>query len=468
MRRLLLQLAALGTLAACGHAQAPPPRPLTTSTAPTPEVKEAVGTPGPVDADTQAEIDRGTAQGRSGDVEGARRTFQDIVKRNPNAGPAWVNLGVLAERTGDLKEAEASYRRGAQCTPAPPESWDFLVRLLVRTKRASEAEALARGAVQQQPTDLGARNALTWVLLETGRLPEAEAEAKKVLKADEQNVRAMQLLAGGYYRQGKYELCRLVLENARAVDSKDPVTHNALGTVLLKLKQRPAALESYKTAASLRPDFAEAHSNFGAMLVESGDYEGAVKELEQAVSAAPDLLPARMNLGNAYRGKLELVKAREQYEKVVALDPTLADTYYNLAILHLDSDVPGLDTIDRYNKAIAYFTTYKEKGGSDERVEQYLKDANRAIDREQRRREREKKDQLRKSEKEAAEAKRQAEEAAQAEAAAQAKVAGQATEAAPPADGDAAKPAVATPSDTQTPPAQTSKKKNSRAKLTTP
>jgi hypothetical protein len=124
--------------------------------------------------------------------------------------------------------------------------------------------------------------------------------------------------------------------------------------------------------------------------------------------------------------------------------------------------VPGLDTIDRYNKAIAYFTTYKEKGGADERVEQYLKDANRAIDREQRRREREKKDQLRKAEKEAAEAKRQA------EAAAQAKAAGQATEAAPPAGGDAAKPAEATHSDTQTPPAQTSKKKSSRAKLKTP
>ncbi|RPH69622.1 MAG: addiction module protein [Myxococcaceae bacterium] len=459
MSRLVAPLLGVVALAACGHGQvaAPPPRPLTTSTAATPEVQEgAASGQGPAtDADTQAAIERGIAQGRSGDLDGARRTFRDIVNRNPNAGAAWVNLGVLAERTGDLKEAEASYRRAAQCTPAPPESWDFLARLLVRTKRASEAEALVRGAAQQQPTDLGARNALTWVLLETGRLPEAEAEAKKILKADEQNVRAMQLLAGGYYRQGKYELCRLVLENARAVDPKDPVTHNALGTALLKLKQRPAALESFKTAASLRSDFAEAHSNFGAMLVESGDYEGAVKELELAVSAAPELLPARMNLGNAYRGKLEMVKAREQYEKVVALDPTLADTYYNLAILHLDSDVPGMDTLDRYNKAIAYFNTYKEKGGSDERVEQYLKDANRAIDREQRRREREKKDQLRKAEKEAEE-KRQAEAAARAPA--------EAT----PAGGDATKPTEATPSDTQTPPAPTSKKKSSRAKLKTP
>jgi tetratricopeptide (TPR) repeat protein len=393
-------LGALLLAAACSHAPAvapPPPRELTTSSAPTPEATRAQGVPAPIDKVTQSDIDAAVARGRNGDTEGAERAFQAIVDRNPNAGPAWVNLGVLAERRGDARRAEEMYRRAAQCTPDPPEAWEYLARLLVRQGRIAQAEQLLRGRAQQSPNAFGARNALTWVLLEEKRLPEAEAEAKKILKVDEQNVRAMQLLAQCYYRQGKYELSRLVLENARTLDPQDPVTHNALGTVLLKLKQRPAALESFKTAAALRPDFAEAHSNYGAMLVENGDFDGAVKELETAVGAAPDMLGARLNLGNAYRGKLELAKAKEQYDKVVALDPTLPDTYYNLAILHLDSDLPGVDTIDRYKQAIAYFTTYKEKGGTDERVDQYLKDAAKGIDREQRRREREKKDQLRKA-----------------------------------------------------------------------
>ena len=128
------------------------------------------------------------------------------------------------------------------------------------------------------------------------------------------------------------------------------------------------------------------------------------------------------------------------------LDPTLADTYFNLAILHLDSDLPGVDTIERYNKAIAYFTTYKEKGGTDERVDQYLKDAAKGIDREQRRREREKKDQLRKAEKEA-------EAAKQAEAAKAAAGGGRRGRAK-----SAAAPATETPAP---PPPQTSKKKSS-------
>src|SRR6185295_17155434 len=153
VRRIVGALLAVAALGACGHAQVagPPPRPLTTSTAATPDLKE-----GP-DADTQGAIDRGIAQAQRGDLDGAQKTFQDILRWTPNTGPAWVNLGVIAERKGNLKEAEESYRRGAQCTPDPPESWDFLARLLVRTKRTAEAEQLLRGAAQQQPEDIGPR-----------------------------------------------------------------------------------------------------------------------------------------------------------------------------------------------------------------------------------------------------------------------------------------------------------------------
>ena len=87
MSRLVAPLLAVVALAACGHGQvaAPPPRPLTTSTAATPEVQEgaARGQGAPIDADTLAAIERGIAQGRSGDVDGARRTFLDVVEPEP-------------------------------------------------------------------------------------------------------------------------------------------------------------------------------------------------------------------------------------------------------------------------------------------------------------------------------------------------------------------------------------------------
>ena len=336
---------------------------------------------------------------QSGDVAGAERALQEVLQRDPKLDHAWTDLGVLAERRGDLAAAEKDYRQALALAPDQEAAWDFLARLLCRQGRAQEAQQLAEARCTAAPTAPGPRNALAFALLQLNQPQAAEAEAKKVLKQEERNVRAMQLLAQAYFREGKYELAKLVLENARAVDATDAATHNLLGTTLLRLKQRPLALEEFRAAAQARPDFAEARNNYGVMLVEAGDFDGAVRELEAAVALAPDFVPARLNLGNAYRGKLAVAQADAQYQKVVELQPALADTYFNLAILNLDSEVPGVDTVERMNRAIAYFKTYREKGGTDERVDQYLQDATKGIDREQRRREREKKDQLRKAEK---------------------------------------------------------------------
>jgi Tfp pilus assembly protein PilF len=336
---------------------------------------------------------------QAGDLAGAEKALGDVLARDPKLDQAWTDLGVLAERRGDLTSAERDYRQALALAPDQEAAWDFLSRLLCRQGRAQEAQQLAGARCAAAPTASGPRNALAFALLQLNQPQAAEAECKKVLKDDERNIRAMQLLSQAYFREGKYELSKLVLENARAVDGNDAATHNLLGATLLKLKQRPQALEEFRAAAQSRPDFAEARNNYGVMLVEAGDFEGAVRELEAAVALAPDFVPARLNLGNAYRGKLELPRAEAQYQKVTQLQPALADTYFNLAILNLDSELPGVDTVERMNRAIAYFKTYRDKGGADDRVDQYLKDAAKGIDREQRRREREKKDQLRKVEK---------------------------------------------------------------------
>src|SRR5256885_1326811 len=135
-------------------------------------------------------------------------------------------------------------------------------------------------------------------------------------------------------------------------------------------------------------------NNYGAMLNESQDYENAAHELEGAVNAAPDFAAARMNLGNAYRGRQELDKAISQYKQVLRLKPDWADTYFNLAILHLDSEIPNMETTDRFKVALGYFDDYRRHGGKDDRVDQYVKDANKGIEKEQRRKEREAKDLL--------------------------------------------------------------------------
>jgi Tfp pilus assembly protein PilF len=343
------------------------------------------------------DFDRAVSSARSGDSVGAIAELKAMVAREPRLDYAWTNLGVLSEQAGEIAEAAADYERALVANPDQVAAWDFLARLYCRGGRAKDLEARTRVFVEQHPASVGGRLALVQAQLALAAYGEAEKEAKKVLKADERNVRAMQLLALGYSRQGKLELSRMVLENARAIDPQNASTQHALGAVQLSLKAKPQALESFKQAATLAPTYAEALNDYGALLNESQDYDTAAQQLEVAVRVAPDLAAAHMNLGNAYRGQGQLEKAQAQYEEALKLDEGLKDVYFNLAVLFLDGEASKEDPIVRLNKAITYFKDYQSHGGNDEGVTQYLKDAQKGVDREQRKRERERKDALRKA-----------------------------------------------------------------------
>ena len=194
------------------------------------------------DASTQSRFKDGVSALASGNTAQAEAAFKDVLSRNDRAAYAWTNLGVVEERKGDLGAAERNYRRAIEIDPAQETAWDYLARLQGRQRKFSQLDSELRAAIAKNPGAIAPRNALVYTLLAQNKLEPAASEAKKVLKADERNVRAMQLLAQVYFKESKTELARLVLENARTIDANDAATHNALGLVLLQLKQRPQAL----------------------------------------------------------------------------------------------------------------------------------------------------------------------------------------------------------------------------------
>jgi tetratricopeptide (TPR) repeat protein len=352
-----------------GAPPGPPPEP--------PEVEPLRTYP----ASLQEAFTRAARAAESGDTAGATRLLEQVLAEEPRADFAWTNLGMLQEPSAPAK-AESTYRKALSLAPDQDRAWDALGRLMCRTGRCEAFISEARARAAKRPRALGPRNALAFGLVQLGRLEEAAAEAKAVLKDDERNVRAMQVLAQVFTRQAKWELARMVLERARVIDPKDPLTHNALGLVQLQFKTIPrtAAQESFTTAVRLKPDFVEALSNQGAMLIEVDDFPAAIALLERAVALAPDYAEARMNLANAYRGDGKPEQALAQYQKVQGLLPKNADTWFNLGILYLDAEMPNVDTLVRYETAIQHFTAYAQAGGKDERTDLYFKDARKAIE----------------------------------------------------------------------------------------
>jgi len=192
------------------------------------------------------------------------------------------------------------------------------------------------------------------------------------------------------------ELSRMVAENARQIDSQNARIYNLLGALDLADKNRNLALEDFKRAVELRPSFSEAQNNLGALLVAAQDYPEAIEHLQVAVRDSQDDPDGHLNLGNAYRGNKQYDQAKTEYERVLQLDPKQVDAYFNLGVLFFDGQPTGVAPIDRLNQAIAYFERFRSAGGQDPRLDQFVKEAQKAIGQEKRHEELEEKDRLRK------------------------------------------------------------------------
>ncbi len=390
---------AVSLLLACAGAQRRAPAPAKPAAPAPPPAAPITGLAGEAPValrtDARGSFEQGVRLEQSGDLAGAAAAFEQAFQADSSAAFAGVNAGLLRERLGDDAGARALYGKVLDGTPTFFPAAQDLVRLDARHGRAGDAEAEMRARLGKSPDAVALRNGLAEALLAQDKLDAAEEAARQALKAEEKNVPAMVNLATVYARKKRFELAKMVLDNARQIDDRDATIWNRLGYVELSLGDRPQALESFRTAAALRPDYPEAHANYGALLADAEDFGSAATELELAVRYAPGNAVAWMNLGNAYRGLKEFDKAEQDYRKALQLDPKLVDANYNLAILFLDGDKPGLPALQRLQTGVGFLDAYEQAGGKDARLASYRKDAARAIEREKKRLEREEKDRLR-------------------------------------------------------------------------
>ena len=70
------------------------------------------------------------------------------------------------------------------------------------------------------------------------------------------------------------------------------VLYNISGVSNAGLMQFDAAIDSYKQALKIKPDYAEAYYNMGNVLKDQGDLEAAIDSYKQAININPDYAEA--------------------------------------------------------------------------------------------------------------------------------------------------------------------------------
>ncbi|MBU4227716.1 tetratricopeptide repeat protein [bacterium] len=98
------------------------------------------------------------------------------------------------------------------------------------------------------------------------------------------------------------------------------------------------AIEAYKQAIRIDPDYADTHynlhHNLGIDYGSIGNYTKAIESFKRAIRIDPDYADNYYGLGIAYCKLSFYEDAIESFKQVIRIDPDYADAYYNLGIVY--------------------------------------------------------------------------------------------------------------------------------------
>lgn len=116
---------------------------------------------------------------------------------------------------------------------------------------------------------------------------------------------------------------------------RTPGEWNLVGMGLALQDRWPEAVEAFRQAVRLRPDFVEAHNNLGFALATLGKSPEAIKAYQQAIKIKPDYATAHYNLGFTYEAVGKLPEAVGAFKQATQLSPGWDVAAYQLGYAYL-------------------------------------------------------------------------------------------------------------------------------------
>jgi tetratricopeptide (TPR) repeat protein len=129
------------------------------------------------------------------------------------------------------------------------------------------------------------------------------------------------------------------------------LARNNLGNFYFHSGKLEDAIEQYRKAVEIKPDYADAHFNLAVALLQKEDTNGAMAQYQEALAINPAAADVRYNLGNALFAQGDWEQAVEQYRKAVEIKPDYADAHVGLGVVLLKKKDPE-GAIAEYKKAL--------------------------------------------------------------------------------------------------------------------
>ena len=317
----------------------------------------------------------------TGDAPGAVKELEELVKRFPDAAPAWYRLGVARVAVGDMVSAEAAFAKVVEWKPTEWRGWAGVGEARVRQGRHAEAVEPLERAVRLDPLARSAYHLVGQAYRALGR----SAEAATALAAggsptvgpmpDDWSIKAldhMRLLPDQFERcdalvaQGEFgeairrlrealryhptnvsvivRLARTLSAAERSAEADEVLVEarrsmpddvgllTASAEMAASIGKGSEALSFARRAVALAPQSPEAHVAEANAWLASEDDASALTALERALERAPANVGLLLQLGDLEWHNLQrLEPAWNRYVQAHAVDPIHPATLERLA-----------------------------------------------------------------------------------------------------------------------------------------
>ena len=264
-------------------------------------------------------LKKGIEAHKAGQIQEADRLYTAILKAQPKHPDANHNMGVLAVVVGNLEESLPFFKAAIEANPSTGQFWLSYIAALIKLDLIIDAKALL-----DQAKSKGAKGEVFDQIEK--RLTESIANSKNPPPDQLQPI--INLFNQGLLQNALSEATQMLKEYPNSF-----VLYNILGGSNSGLMQFDIAIDSYKRALVIKPDYADAYNNIGSVLKKRNDFDEAISSYQQAIKIRPDFAEAYNNMGVALKDKGDPEAAIKCYKQALKIKHDFAEAYYNQGVV---------------------------------------------------------------------------------------------------------------------------------------
>jgi tetratricopeptide (TPR) repeat protein len=266
-----------------------------------------------------------------GSLTDALQALHVALGAAPEDAQLYEQLAVLEETANHNDEAETAAHRAVELLPSSEEAWSQLGTIFVHEQKFESAATSFQHAFDLNPQDVWPLQNLGMSFSKLGRDDDAIREYRRAVAITPRFGMAWLALGQALERKGRKDEAAECFQKGLQNRIHRPADMATLARFCMSRGWFEAASTNFSDAIKLDPsnpalpqEAGQAHYMLGMELGKSGKAAQAAREFAEAVRLMPNVVEAQLNLGIALYQEGDWNDSLNEFEQVVASNPTNA------------------------------------------------------------------------------------------------------------------------------------------------